>query len=193
METYLILLSAYFLYMTLAVIGISLGYHRYFSHNEFNATPWQEVIMLYCGLLCGGRSVLGWAGVHRMHHMYADTELDPHSSKNHPWWKILFSLWKVESLPRKFVKDLLRNKRVIFFHKYGTYIFIVHQLLFFAVFGVNSLIVHSIVFSLAYLGYGTLNLWGHNLNGPVNRMWINLIAPFEGNHADHHISSNRNV
>jgi stearoyl-CoA desaturase (delta-9 desaturase) len=75
----MIIIFSYFIYMTLAAIGITSGYHRYFAHKEFKATQWQEIIMLYCGLLCGGRSVLGWVGVHRMHHAYADTELDPHS------------------------------------------------------------------------------------------------------------------
>tara|TARA_B110000503_G_scaffold42030_1_gene68911 strand:- start:170 stop:793 length:624 start_codon:yes stop_codon:yes gene_type:complete len=193
MDLMYVLISAYLIYISIAIIGISLGYHRYFSHREFKATAWLEIIMLYCGLLCGGRSLLGWAGVHRMHHIYADTENDPHSAKNHPWWKILFSLWKVNTLPRKFIKDLLQNKRVMFFHKYGTYIFIVHQIIFFLLFGVNSLIVHAVVFFLAYLGFGILNLWGHNLDGPINRAWINLIAPLEGNHKTHHANNQRST
>jgi hypothetical protein len=83
---------------------------------------------------------------------------------------------------------MMRNKKVMFFHKYGTYIFVTHQIIFFLLFGIDSIIVHSIVFALAYLGFGILNLWGHNIDGPVNRVWINLIAPFEGNHNDHHIT-----
>ena len=62
--------------MILATVGISFGYHRYFSHREFFATRWQEIIMLYCGLLCGARSSLTWVGVHRMHHEHADTPKD---------------------------------------------------------------------------------------------------------------------
>ena len=85
MDLMYVLISAYLIYISIAIIGISLGYHRYFSHREFKATAWLEIIMLYCGLLCGGRSLLGWAGVHRMHHIYADTENDPHSAKNHPF------------------------------------------------------------------------------------------------------------
>ena len=37
---------------------------------------WQEVVMLYCGLLCGLRSPLGWVGVH-LAPEFADTEKDP--------------------------------------------------------------------------------------------------------------------
>ena len=56
--------------MALALTGITRGYHRYFSHKEFKTTPIIEIVMLYCGLLCGVRSPLTWAGVHRMHHEY---------------------------------------------------------------------------------------------------------------------------
>lgn len=191
MEVYIIVLFAYGIYMLLASIGITFGYHRYFTHKAFKASAWQEVVMLYFGLLCGCRSALGWAGVHRMHHAYDDTKLDPHSPKYQPWWRILFSLWTVKTVPLKFVKDLLRNKRVMFFHTYGIYIFIAHQVVFFAIFGINSIIVHAIIFLLSYAGFGVSNLWGHSPNGPVNRVWINFIAPFEGNHADHHRVSNK--
>jgi hypothetical protein len=44
---------------------------------------------------------------------------------------------------------------------------------------------------LSYLGFGVLNLFGHDLKGPVNNFWINLIAPLEGNHKDHHEYSQR--
>ena len=125
----MILLYGYITYWIVALIGITYGYHRYFSHKSYNASPMVEIWLLYIGLLCGGRSALTWSGVHRMHHVYADTPKDPHSVKNHPWYVILFSLWSVDSIPRKFLIDLIRNPRVMFFHKYGTYIFIAHFLL----------------------------------------------------------------
>ena len=52
--------------------------------------PCIELIYLYFGLLCEGRSLLTWAGVHRMHHAYAGQKMI--HSKNHPWYVILFSL-----------------------------------------------------------------------------------------------------
>ena len=103
----MILLYGYILYWILAAIGITWGYHRYFAHGGKQQHPVLEIIYLYFGLLCGGRSLLTWAGVHRMHHAYADTDNDPHSPKNHPWYVVLFSLWKVKSIPRKFLNDLI--------------------------------------------------------------------------------------
>ena len=182
---YLILFS-YLAYMLIVTIGITYGYHRYFSHKEFSATPWQEIVMLYCGLLCGNRSPLGWVGVHRMHHAYADTPKDPHSAKYQPWYSILFSLWRVESIPRKFLKDMISNPRVVFFHKHRNLIYITNALLLTLIFGYKAIIVLAIIYALAYFGFGALNFWGHDSKGPINNIWVNLIAPFEGNHKDHH-------
>ena len=176
--------------MVLAAIGITLGYHRYFSHKEFKASPLAEIVMLYCGLLCGGRSALTWVGVHRMHHAYADTPQDPHSPQYNPWWRILFSMWRVESIPRKFIKDLISNERIIFFHRFGPYVLIVTYMVLYLIFSWGAIVSLLGVSLLSYLGFGILNLYGHNSDGPVNRIWINLLAPFEGNHKDHHVSSN---
>mgnify|MGYP005646604327 FL=1 len=172
--------------MLVVTIGITYGYHRYFSHNEFKAKPWQEVVMLYCGLLCGNRSPLGWVGVHRMHHAYTDTPKDPHSARYQPWYSILFSLWRVDAIPRKFLKDMVTNPRIVFFHKHRNVIYISNAILLALIFGYKALIVLAIIYALAYFGFGALNLWGHDSKGPINNIWVNLIAPFEGNHKDHH-------
>lgn len=182
------ILISYIVYWILAAVGITLGYHRYFSHGIFKTNPYHsfiEVILLYCGLLCGGQSPLSWSGVHRMHHAYVDTELDPHSPKYKKWWQILFSTGKIKNIPRKFIRDLYNNPRIVFFHKYGKIILIYTYL--FAVW-INPIILYYLImtFILSYLFYGMLNLLAHDDNGAVNKWWINLFAPFEGNHYDHH-------
>ena len=75
------ILYAYLTYYVLATIGITLGFHRYFAHKDYKLNNLAEIIMLYCGVLCGGQSALSWCGVHRMHHAYADTPKDPHSPR----------------------------------------------------------------------------------------------------------------
>ena len=169
------------MYYILASIGITFGFHRYFAHNDYKVNPFVESIMLYCGVLCGGQSALSWSGVHRIHHAYADTPRDPHSPQYNKWWEILFSTWRVKSIPRKFVKDLYRNPRIMFFHKYRYYILALTYIVFY-----KYIAYLLTTFVLSYIFYGTLNLFGHNKTGPVNKWWINLFAPFEGNHNDHH-------
>lgn len=175
--------------MILALIGITRGYHRYFSHKEFETNSLTEIFMLYCGLLCGVRSPLTWAGVHRMHHAYSDTEQDPHSPKHIGKWRVFFSMYRVQKIPRKFIKDLLKNPRVMFFHKHGKTVWWVHVVITYFIFGSIAIAVNLLIIFYSYIGYGVLNTFGHDLKGPVNRLWINLIAPFEGQHRNHHEAS----
>ena len=186
-----VLLLSYILYMALALTGITRGYHRYFSHAQFKTTYVMEIIMLYCGLLCGVRSPLTWAGVHRMHHAYSDTPKDPHSPKHVGKWRVFFSMYRIKTIPRKFIKDLLKNPRVMFFHKHGKTIWLTHFIITFFIFGSVAIWVNFLIVAFSYIGYGVLNTFGHDLEGPVNRLWINLIAPFEGAHENHHIESKR--
>lgn len=181
------IISIYAIYWLIAAGGITMGYHRYFAHNhnKFKLPALLEVQLLYLGLLCGGQSALSWSGVHRMHHAYTDTEKDPHSPKYNKWWQIIFSTWRVKNIPRKFVKDLLSNPRVMFFHRYGLVILAVTYAVAFAIDYI--IVIHLVgVFVLSYISFGLLNLLGHDDNGPVNRWWLNIIAPMEGNHKDHH-------
>ena len=73
----MIVFYGYMIYWAVAAIGITYGYHRYFAHGTWKSNALVETILLYLGLICGGRSALTWSGVHRMHHAYADTENDP--------------------------------------------------------------------------------------------------------------------
>jgi fatty-acid desaturase len=167
----------------MVTIGITWGYHRCFAHNEIKVNLVTECIMLYFGLLCGGRSALSWCGVHRMHHAYSDTPRDPHSPLYKKWYEIVFSSWRVKNIPRKFVKDLYKNYRVMFFHKYGLLILLATWAL--ALYW-NVFHYLFLVYLLSYIFYGMLNLFGHSENGPINKWWINLFAPFEGQHKNHH-------
>lgn len=188
----MLILYSYILYYVLAAIGITFGYHRYFSHKEFKAPKLLKVAFLYCGLLCGGRSALTWSAVHRMHHAYSDTPRDPHSPLYKKWYEIVFSLWKVKRIPRKFCKDLLDDKLVMHFHKAGQkYLFLTYFLAL--LYDWKLLLLFMLIFLYSYIGFGLLNYLGHDNNGPINNFMIHVFAPFEGNHRDHHEKSKKKV
>ena len=127
----MLLVYSYITYYILAAIGITFGYHRYFSHKSYEAPRWLQIVFLYFGLLCGGRSALTWSAVHRMHHAYTDTERDPHSPLFMKWYDILLSLWRIKKIPRKFCRDLLNDKLVMHFHREGwKYLFLTYFLVF---------------------------------------------------------------
>lgn len=183
---YLGILS-FFWWQFLAATAISAGYHRYFTHRSFNAPLWYEYFVLVLGPLSGAGHVLGWAGVHRMHHAYSDTEHDPHSPKFKGFWKVFTSSFKVPTIPRRFIKDLLRNKRVMFFYKYHTYIRLAVLLLGYILFPLEYFIVFFITpFFYGYLGFGLINALCHK-NGKVRNNWVaNIFTGGEGWHENHH-------
>ena len=173
----------YIFYYIMTTIGITYGYHRCFAHKQIKVPSTVECIMLYVGTLCGGQSALSWSGVHRMHHAYADTARDPYSNKYMSWWQTLFSIWRVDNIPRKFIKDLYNNPRIMFFHKYRISILLTTWMIA----AINNLLIYFIaIYVMSYISFGLLNLLGHDSTGPVNKWWINIFAPFEANHKDHH-------
>ncbi|MEV6872440.1 acyl-CoA desaturase [Amycolatopsis sp. NPDC051128] len=74
----LIIGGAFFVVSTL---GITIGYHRYFTHGAFRAKRALRIALAVAGGLAAQGPVIGWVADHRRHHAFSDREGDPHS----PW------------------------------------------------------------------------------------------------------------
>jgi stearoyl-CoA desaturase (delta-9 desaturase) len=64
-------------------LGITIGYHRLFTHRAFEAKPWVRYTFAVLGSLAVQGSVIDWVADHRKHHAFTDTEGDPHSPHGH--------------------------------------------------------------------------------------------------------------
>jgi stearoyl-CoA desaturase (delta-9 desaturase) len=180
------LIYGYLFYYLAALIGISIGYHRYFSHRTFITSPFLEIVMLFFGQICGGRSPITWAAVHRLHHSTSDTEKDPHSPKYIGALNVLLSKWKVNYIPRKYIKDMLKNHRLVWWHKYGKFVHIVFAIIMFLI-GFEYFVVFVVCpFIFSYIGFGLLNWLSHKDGNPIDLPLLNFIAPGEGWHKYHH-------
>jgi stearoyl-CoA desaturase (Delta-9 desaturase) len=60
-------------------IGISVGFHRLFTHKSFQTNWLVETGLAISGMMAGGGSLLSWVSIHRRHHEKSDQEGDPHS------------------------------------------------------------------------------------------------------------------
>lgn len=187
----IILFYGYIFYYVSSLIGISIGYHRYFTHNTFKTSKFFEIIFLLFGLICGGRSALTWCAVHRYHHSTSDTKDDPHSPLYQGSLKVIFSQWRLNYIPKKYIVPLMKNPRLRFFHKYGIYIYIFYGictlllgLKFFIIFFISPLI-------LSWIGFGMLNYLAHKEGKVRDVPFMNIIAPGEGWHKIHHDYPNR--
>lgn len=184
------LLLSFIWWQFLSITVISSGYHRYFAHKSFVAPVWYEWYVLSLGTLTGGGPLLGWAGVHRIHHKFADTSKDPHSSKYHGLLPIMFSTFKVPPIERKYIKDLLQNPRVMLFFRYHRVIrlmqLLVALLVALTVNLAGSLIIFVSPMIYSYIGFGLINTFGHGINGPINSHLLNILAAGDGYHKNHH-------
>jgi stearoyl-CoA desaturase (delta-9 desaturase) len=65
----------------LTLLGVTVGYHRHFTHGSYKAsTPLRVALAAIGGMAIQG-PVVQWVADHRRHHAFADREGDPHS----PW------------------------------------------------------------------------------------------------------------
>ena len=65
----------------ITAFGITVGYHRHFTHGSFKARPAVRAALAVCGSLALEGAVTDWVADHRKHHKYSDLPGDPHS----PW------------------------------------------------------------------------------------------------------------
>lgn len=97
---------------------VEIGYHRFFSHRSFKTSEIKKKFLLIGGTLIGVGSCISYAGVHRAHHRYSDTDKDPHSPKNIGIIRTWLTLWDknwVIDFPS--IKDLIRDPLQMFLHR----------------------------------------------------------------------------
>ena len=61
--------------------GITVGFHRLFTHRSFKANRGLKISLAVAGSLAIEGPVIRWVADHRKHHKYSDRDGDPHS----PW------------------------------------------------------------------------------------------------------------
>jgi len=103
--------------------GITVGFHRYFTHGSFRANRPLRVALAVAGSLAIEGPVDTWVADHRKHHKFSDKDGDPHS----PWrfgastrglvkglaYAHMGWLFDVEQTDkRQYVPDLLRDKDI---------------------------------------------------------------------------------
>jgi stearoyl-CoA desaturase (delta-9 desaturase) len=104
-------------------LGITVGYHRYFTHSSFKAKPGLRVALAVAGSLAMEGPVVTWVADHRRHHKYSDKEGDPHSpwrygddakglAKGLLWAHILWLFDPNQTSQEKFAPDLLADRKI---------------------------------------------------------------------------------
>jgi stearoyl-CoA desaturase (delta-9 desaturase) len=104
-------------------LGITVGYHRYFTHSSFKAKTGLRVALAIAGSMAMQGPVVTWVADHRRHHKYSDKEGDPHSpwrygddakalAKGLLWAHTLWLFDPNQTSQEKFTPDLLADTRI---------------------------------------------------------------------------------
>ena len=104
----------------LTAVGITVGYHRLFTHRAFETNRVVQFVLAVLGSMAVEGPLLKWVAVHRCHHQYSDTREDPHSPHKlrNGFLGVLLGLWHAHigwffqpdppNLPH-YVKDLQQS------------------------------------------------------------------------------------
>ena len=65
----------------LTLLGVTVGYHRHFTHGSFKAKRPLRLALAAAGSMAIQGPVIQWVADHRRHHAFSDRAGDPHS----PW------------------------------------------------------------------------------------------------------------
>lgn len=200
-------------------LGISIGYHRYFTHRAFKATSWLKILMAITGSMAAQGPLIYWVSIHRRHHEQSDKSGDPHSpitlrsdgkSKMVAFWHGHMGWVRKHDvpIPSYYAKDLLKDSSILFVNR-NYFIWMTIGLL------IPGLIIGIIEYS--WLGFLQGVLWGGFVrifignqiiwsinsichyfgtqdydtgDSSRNNLWLSIPAFGEGWHNNHHAFPN---
>jgi stearoyl-CoA desaturase (Delta-9 desaturase) len=64
-------------------LGVTVGYHRFFTHRSFETGRTMQFVLGVLGSMALQGSLFQWVAYHRRHHEHSDGQEDPHSPHHH--------------------------------------------------------------------------------------------------------------
>lgn len=196
-------------------LGISLGFHRLFTHRSFRARRVLRIALGVAGSLAAEGSLISWVSHHRRHHVHADKTGDPHS----PWtvdpgrFRRLRGLFHAHvgwlfsaaaSSPKRWSPDLVADRDVAMISKLAPLWMVLSLALPFAIgWAVTGSIVGAAL-ALVWAGLVRIALlhhvtWGVNSFGHMfgkhpyqsgdrsgNIAWLSIVSFGDSWHNSHH-------
>jgi stearoyl-CoA desaturase (Delta-9 desaturase) len=180
------------------MVGITAGYHRYFSHRSYKTGRAFQFALACLGCAAAQKGPLWWAAQHRHHHRTSDTPDDLHSPVTHGLWHSHVG-WVLspesDEVDELTVKDLARYPELRWLDRYhwvpplalaglcllaGGWAGLVWG------FCVGGVLSHHATFTVN----SVCHLWGHRRyetgDASRNNLFVALITLGEGWHNNHH-------
>lgn len=198
-----------FLWWLTGGVGITLGYHRYFTHRSFETSKPVEYLLAIIGCMAGESGPIGWVAAHRYHHTYSDLDQDPHSPyKNNPQASVKGFIWahvgwlfgRERFLAdfnqyKRFAPDMAKDRFLVWLDDWH----ILPTLILAGIlawmggwpFVVWGIFVRSVlVYHSTWLVNSAAHVWGYRTYKTTdksrNNWWVALLSFGEGWHNNHH-------
>jgi len=109
-------------------LGITIGFHRLFTHRSFEAPAAVRFVLAVAGSMATQGALMQWVGTHRRHHQHSDEEEDPHSPHGHGRgvWNTFKGFWHAhtgwllaseQAEMQRYARDLEQDPVARFVHR----------------------------------------------------------------------------
>lgn len=178
----------------ISCFGVTCGMHRYLTHRSFECGPILKIVLLLLGCSAFSGSPLTWVSVHSIHHLYTDTEKDPHSPKNGIWNAYIGWTFKETSFPdpklhtpREFNDPIIQTVS-----KYYVAVVLASLVIPYVLFGFDGFIWGGVLRIVGTMNIiGLFNVMGHmeDVDGDAasDSPLLALLTLGEGWHQQHHL------
>jgi stearoyl-CoA desaturase (delta-9 desaturase) len=118
-------------------LGVTIGYHRLFTHQSFEARRPVKILLAVAGSMSMQGSLISWVATHRRHHAFSDQEGDPHSphlDEGPGIAGVIKGLWHAHmgwlaapenTDPKRWAPDLLKDRDLVAVDRYFPFLAIV--------------------------------------------------------------------
>ncbi|KAJ1550121.1 hypothetical protein HK096_008650 [Nowakowskiella sp. JEL0078] len=108
-------------YYFITGLGITAGYHRYWSHRSFDCSTPMEILLMLAATGSVEGSIKWWCRHHRAHHRFTDSDRDPYGAQHGFLWSHVGWMIMKEPVEDKFrgkvdISDLKNDPIVTFQH-----------------------------------------------------------------------------
>lgn len=178
---------ALFVYCSI-MLGITMGYHRFYSHRAFKMPKWIEYYLLFFAHVMMVGPAITWVANHREHHKYVDTPKDPHSP-HYRGWLMAYAGQVLIDIDFKLVRDLLKDNLHRMQVKYYWHVVLVYAAVLFAIDPMALLYAWLVPAGFAKIIGSLVFTFSHRGKKAHSDTWVGIITLGEGFHEAHHVNA----
>jgi len=182
-------------------VGLSLGYHRLFTHQSLRVPRWLFCTIAVLGVLGMEGGPITWVATHRRHHAHSDAAGDPHNGRRGLRWSHLMWLYRPNDdrpTPAEMARltpDLSADPFLCFLERSNLYWQIGLGLLLLICGGISWVVWGMFVRVVVTIHVtGLVNSAAHNFGYKTyctgdesrNNWWVALLTWGDGWHNNHH-------